>query len=89
MSEIYNAILGGDVGAFQMLLQMLLSMDNEQRSQGEKMLNDLQSNPDLCSTLLIRGLRSSEKVEERSLCAVLLRRVSDAPIQRKVIGGYV
>lgn len=70
-----TALQSGDAAAFEGLLRMLMATDNEQRSQGEQIFQELQKYPDVCANNLIRGLRSSESVELRSLSAVLLRRV--------------
>lgn len=70
-----TALHGGDAVAFETLLQMLMATDNEQRSQGEKAFQELQNRPDVCANHLIRGLRSADRAELRSLSAVLLRRV--------------
>ena len=70
-----TALHGGDAVAFETLLQMLMATDNEQRSQGEKAFQELQNSPDVCANHLIRGLRSADRAELRSLSAVLLRRV--------------
>jgi hypothetical protein len=75
MADMMTALQSGDAAAFEGLLRMLMATDNEQRSQGEQIFQELQKYPDVCANNLIRGLRSSESVELRSLSAVLLRRV--------------
>lgn len=75
MADSMAALHGGDAAAFEGLLQMLLATDNDQRSRGESIFQELQKSPDACANHLIRGLRSPERTELRSLSAVLLRRV--------------
>lgn len=75
MAEMMTALQSGDAAAFEGLLRLLMATDNEQRSQGEHVFQELQKFPDVCANHLIRGLRSSESMELRSLSAVLLRRV--------------
>jgi hypothetical protein len=54
----------------------LLSTDNNQRSTAEALLvAEAKSNPDAVATALANALRHSERVEQRSLAAVLIRRV--------------
>lgn len=74
MAEI-AALINGDGNAFEHLLQLLMSTENQQRSHAEKVFADLKNNPDACVSHLIRGLRSSPALESRALCAVLLRKV--------------
>jgi hypothetical protein len=75
MADI-NALIAGDANAFEGLLQMLMSAQNEQRSQAEAVFAELKKHPEPCASQLIRSLRTSPNLECRSLCAVLLRKVS-------------
>ena len=70
-----NSLVAGDAAAFEGLLQMLMSSQNEQRSHAEKLFAELKKHPDACANQLVRSLRTSPNVESRSLCAVLLRKV--------------
>jgi len=74
MTEI-NALVAGDASAFEGLLQMLMSAQNEQRSHAESVFSELKKHADPCVQHLIRSLRTSPSLECRSLCAVLLRKV--------------
>lgn len=71
-------LLSGDAGAFEALLQMLMSAENAQRSMAENVFGDLKKHPDVCVTSLVRSLRTSPDVQARSLCAVMLRKVGAA-----------
>jgi hypothetical protein len=73
MADI-SALVAGDAAAFEGLLQMLMSAQNEQRSVAEKAFAELKKHPDACASQLVRGLRTSPNLESRSLCAVLLRK---------------
>lgn len=70
-----SVLVAGDANAFETLLQMLMSTQNEQRSHAEKVFAELKKHPDACATQLVRSLRTSPHQESRSLCAVLLRKV--------------
>ena len=80
MAEL-NALISGDASAFEGLLQMLMSPQNEQRSHAEKIFAELKKQPDACASQLVRSLRSSPNLESRSLCAVLLRKVRSSRTQ--------
>lgn len=75
MAEI-NALVAGDASAFEGLLQLLMSAQNEERSRAENIFSELKKHADPCAQHLIRSLRTSPNLECRSLCAVLLRKVS-------------
>ncbi|KAL4539354.1 hypothetical protein Ndes2437B_g02265 [Nannochloris sp. 'desiccata'] len=74
MAEI-NALVAGDASAFEGLLQLLMSAQNEERSRAENIFSELKKHADPCAQHLIRSLRTSPNLECRSLCAVLLRKV--------------
>ncbi|KAI7835878.1 hypothetical protein COHA_010225 [Chlorella ohadii] len=70
-----QAIVAGDAAAFEQLCAMLMSSQNEQRSQAEAVFAELKQHPDACAQQLVRTLRTSPSLEARALCAVLLRKV--------------
>lgn len=70
-----NILLTGNGEAFDSLLQMLMSTQNDQRSQAEQLFAELKGHADACASHLIRSLKTSPSVESRALCAVLLRKV--------------
>jgi hypothetical protein len=70
-----QAIVSGDAAAFEQLCAMLMSSQNEQRSQAEAVFAELKQHPDACAQQLVRTLRTSPSLEARALCAVLLRKV--------------
>ncbi|PSC74524.1 ARM repeat-containing [Micractinium conductrix] len=71
-----SALVGGDAAAFEQLCAMLMSSQNEQRSQAEAVFAELKKQaPDACAQQLVRSLRQSPSLEARGLCAVLLRKV--------------
>lgn len=75
MADI-GALVAGDANAFEALLQMLMSTQNEQRAHAEQVFTELRKHGDACVSQLVRSLRSSPNVESRGLCAVLLRKVA-------------
>lgn len=68
-------LVAGDQPAFEGLLHMLMSAQNEQRSQAEQIFSELKKHPDACVSQLIRSLRHSPDLQARSLCAIMLRKV--------------
>lgn len=68
-------LVAGDAGAFEALLQMLMSAQNEQRAHAELVLTEFKKHPDACVGQLVRSLRGSPDLQARSLCAVMLRKV--------------
>lgn len=70
-----NVILNGDTAAFESLLQMLMSPQNEERSAAEQAFAKLKEHPDPCLSQLLHTLKSSARPECRSLAAVLVRKV--------------
>lgn len=74
MTEI-GSLVAGDANAFEALLQLLMSTQNEQRTHAEHVFTELKKHGDACATHLMRSLRSSPNLESRGLCAVLLRKV--------------
>ncbi|KAL4855412.1 Importin-5 [Chlorella vulgaris] len=70
-----DALVAGDAAAFEQLCAMLMSSENEQRSQAEAAFEELKKHPDACAQQLVRALRQSPSLETRGLCAVLLRKV--------------
>ncbi len=74
MADI-QLLVSGDSAAFEALLQMLMSAQNEQRSHAEHVFSELKKHPDACVSQLIRSLRNSADLQARSLCAVMLRKV--------------
>lgn len=75
MAAEFNALVAGDANAFEQLCAVLMSSQNEQRSQAEAVFAELKKHPDACAQQLVRSLRSSPSLEARGLCAVLLRKV--------------
>lgn len=69
-----QAIIGNPAN-FELLVMQLLSADNTSRKQAEVVYEALKQHPDACLELLLRCLRQSEKVENRSFCAIMLRKV--------------
>jgi hypothetical protein len=69
-----SALVAGDAKAFEHLLELLMSMENEQRAHAEGVFNELKNHPDACVSQLVRTLRASPKLESRSLAAVLSRK---------------
>lgn len=84
-----NSIINGDVGAFESLLQMLMSPQNEERAAAEQAFSKLKEHPEPCASQLIRSLKSSSRPECRSLSAVLLRKVGVIvfPLGQRTQGG--
>ena len=75
MAEL-QLLASGDSAAFEALLQMLMSAQNEQRSHAEQIFGEFKkAAPDACASQLIRSLRHSTDLQSRSLCAVMLRKV--------------
>ena len=72
----FNALVAGDAGAFELLLKMMMSSQNQERSQAEKVFAELKKHPEACASQLVRGLRTSPNLESRSYCALLLRKVT-------------
>lgn len=79
--QAVQALVAGDVQAFEALLNALASSQNEQRAAAEAALTELRKYPDACASQLVRSLRSSPDLQSRALCAVLLRKV-------RRLGGY-
>lgn len=69
-----QAIIGNPQN-FELLVQQLLSADNTSRKQAETVYEALKQHPDGCLEQLLRCLRRSESVENRSFCAIMLRKV--------------
>jgi hypothetical protein len=69
-----QAVIGNPAN-FELLVMQLLSADNTGRKQAEAVYEALKTHPDPCLELLLRCLRQSEKVENRSFCAIMLRKV--------------
>jgi len=65
---------------FNHILSSLLSPDNATRAAAELRLEEAKKSPDALANALISTLRHSSGVEQRSLCAVLIRRVRDDTI---------
>ena len=75
MAVDISALAAGDGAAFEGLLQLLLSAQNEQRSHAEAVYAELKKQPDACASHLVRSLRTNPDLQGRALCAVLLRKV--------------
>eukprot|EP00879_Flechtneria_rotunda_P032117 GHRR01035274.1.p1 GENE.GHRR01035274.1~~GHRR01035274.1.p1 ORF type:complete len:211 (+),score=79.96 GHRR01035274.1:166-798(+) len=67
-------LLIGNPANFELLVQQLLSTDNDSRQQAERVYEALKAHPDACLELLLRTMRQSEKLEHRSFCAIMLRK---------------
>ena len=74
-----QAVIGSPAN-FELLVMQLLSADNTGRKQAEAVYEALKAHADPCLTLLLRCLRSSEKVESRSFCAIMLRKVGTGAV---------
>ncbi|KAF6254101.1 armadillo-type protein [Scenedesmus sp. NREL 46B-D3] len=68
-----QAVIGNPAN-FELLVMQLLSADNTSRKQAEAVYEALKAHPDPCLELLLRCLRQSDKVENRSFCAIMLRK---------------
>lgn len=60
---------------FEKLVEQLLSADNVARKQAEDVYEQLKNHPDAVLELLLRCLRQSPDVQNRSFCAIMLRKV--------------
>lgn len=71
-----NSVAGlvGNPAAFEALVGQLLSSDNEARKSAEAVYEALKAHADACLTLLLGCLSSSESIESRSFCAIMLRK---------------
>ena len=77
MEANYQALLTGDVAAFEALIQQLMSADNASRKQAESLLEQLkQHSTDLVVGNLMRLMRQSQNPASRDMGAVMLRKVS-------------
>lgn len=77
MEASYQALLTGDVAAFDALIQQLMSADNAGRKQAESLLEQLkQHSTDLVVGNLMRLMRQSQNIASRDMSAVMLRKVS-------------
>jgi hypothetical protein len=75
MAADAQAIIGNPAN-FELLVQQLLSADNQGRKHAEAVFESVKAHPNACLQLLLRSLRHSDKVENRSFCAIMLRKVS-------------
>lgn len=76
MEANYQALLTGDVAAFDALIQQLMSADNAGRKQAESLLEQLkQHSTDLVVGNLMRLMRQSQNIASRDMSAVMLRKV--------------
>lgn len=60
---------------FELLVGQLLSADNDARKHAEVIFEQLKAHPDACATHLLRTLRQSPSLENRSFSAIMLRKV--------------
>lgn len=75
MEANYQALLTGDVAAFEALIQQLMSADNTSRKQAESLLEQLkQHSTDLVVGNLMRLMRQSQNAASRDMGAVMLRK---------------
>jgi hypothetical protein len=56
-------------------VQQLLAQDNATRQAAEGVYEQLKKHPDGCLDLLLRCLRTSQAVENRQFCAIMMRKV--------------
>ena len=71
-----QALIAGDQGAFEQLVQGLMSSQNQSRQAAEALFNQMkEANGDACVTNLVALLRTSPQQDSRTLTAVLLRKV--------------
>jgi hypothetical protein len=78
------AVIGGDISAFEQLIQALMSTQNEVRSQAEKVFQACKvHHADACVQRLVHVLKASQALELRGLCAVLLRKSLTADVDNK------
>jgi len=59
---------------FEMMLNALMSQDNEMRRQAEEAFNQAKSNPDALISGLVHMLRNNHAEQVRALCAILVRK---------------
>ena len=85
MEANYQALLTGDVAAFEALIQQLMSTDNAGRKQAESLLEQLkQHSTDLVVGNLIRLMRQSQNPASKDMSAVMLRKASLAHLFNRV-----
>ena len=79
------AILGAqDLTPFEQLIQGLMSPQNNVRSQAEVIFEACKAHqPDPCVQRLVQLLKSSQHVEVRSICAVLIRKALTTEVDNK------
>lgn len=65
---------------FEALLQGMLSGDNATRTAAESSFNEARKVPDGLVGNLVQVLRGSNALENKTLSAVLLRKVTNAPL---------
>lgn len=83
MEANYQALLTGDVAAFEALIQQLMSADNTSRKQAESLLEQLkQHSTDLVVGNLMRLMRQSQNAASRDMGAVMLRKVQKCMLLR-------
>lgn len=70
-----QALLTPDSARFEGLISGLMSPDNSRRKMAELVLTQLKTQPDLCVQYLVNTLRRSGSKENRSFCALILRKV--------------
>jgi hypothetical protein len=66
-------------GAFETVIQQMLSADNETRHAAEAIFEESKKSPDDLVVNLVQGMRASPQQEHKHMCAVMLRRVSTTP----------
>lgn len=86
MEANHQALLTGDVAAFEALIQQLMSADNAGRKQAESLLEQLkQHSTDLVVGNLIRLMRQAQNPASKDMSAVMLRKASLANLFGPVI----
>ena len=70
-----QALYAGDSRAFELMVQQMMSPQNETRDEAEKVFSRVKDRADLCIGNLMRMLRTQPDQSLRAFSAVLLRKV--------------
>jgi hypothetical protein len=74
--EAQVAAVAGSPANFELLVGQLLAADNASRQSAEGVYEALKAQqPDATLGLLLQSLRGSDKVQNRTFCAIMLRKV--------------
>ncbi len=70
-----QALFAGSSGAFELMVQQMMSPQNEIRDGAEQVFTRVKDQPDLCISNLLRMLRTQQDQSMRAFAAVVLRKV--------------